>query len=130
MAWQPRSGTAERRTVVHYEPEPDEPASLPSAVINTLYQDRAGALWVGTLGGLARLEHDRHGHQRFVLYQHDPLEPRSLADDGVVSLFEDSAGRFWVGTFGGLDLLDRASGGFLHMTADSPVLASLGRSRR
>ncbi len=117
---------AERRSVVNHGPESDDPAGLPSAAVEALYLDRTGALWVGGPGGLARLEHDHRGRRRFVHYKHDPRDPRSLANDSVLSLFEDSAGRLWVGTVRGLELFDRASDGFLHMTADSPVLAGLG----
>jgi ligand-binding sensor domain-containing protein/signal transduction histidine kinase len=62
--------------------------------IQTLYVDRAGALWIGTEGGgLSRL-----ADSQFTTY----TTADGLADDIVESIFEDGAGRLWAGTFGGL----------------------------
>jgi ligand-binding sensor domain-containing protein len=52
-----------------YQPEPDNPQSISDNMITTIYEDRAGTLWVGTrAGGLnkfnrsisIRLMHRKH----------------------------------------------------------------------
>ncbi len=67
--------------------------------VRTLYEERDGALWVGTYGGgLAR-------------YKNGALQPFTtrdgLTDDRVNAFYEDRSGNLWVGTMGGLDFLRR-----------------------
>ncbi len=61
-------------------------------------QDTAGALWLGTLGGLFRTE---PAAKPFMQLHHDSQNPASLSSDAVSSLTEDGSGQVWVGTFGG-----------------------------
>ena len=61
---------------------------LPNVFILTLCEDRAGNLWVGTYGGLSRLEGNR-----FVSAARDDKEDR----DWVWSVFEDREGDLWIG---------------------------------
>ena len=65
----------------------------------SVYEDRAGDLWVGTNGGGLN-KFDRNTG-RFVRYQHDPEDPRSLNHDMVRSIYEDQTGVLWIGTMGG-----------------------------
>ena len=75
--------------------------------ISALYQDRAGALWVGTRSGAVRL--DSRGRRR---YHHVPIAtPQDYRDpDWIVSFAEDGRGGLWVGTRRGLDRLDVTAG--------------------
>lgn len=100
------------RFVVH-RPDPTNPNAPASGQIDTLYSDRAGMLWIGTLAsGLNR--YDPRSEQ-FALYRHDPADPTSLSSDAVRAIHEDAAGTLWVGTLGGgLNRLDRATGRFTH----------------
>lgn len=61
---------------------------LPDNVVRALYQDHAGNLWAGTLGGLSRLQ---NGH--FVGGDHEEKGDK----DWVWSLFEDREGDLWAG---------------------------------
>ncbi len=115
----------ERRPIVHYRPDPSDAGSLPHGTVASLYEDRSGTLWVGTLGGLSRFDPDSSaggipeggssadgssGAGRFVHYRHNPEDPESLTSDWILSLHEDRSGRFWVGTDKGLNRLERDSG--------------------
>ena len=69
-----------------------------------------GSLWIGTAGGLNRLD-PKTG--TVVSFLHNPANPASLSDDYVLSLLEDSHGRLWIGTDnGGLNLVDPTTGTF------------------
>lgn len=70
-----------------------ESAGLPDDGVRQLLEDREGALWVGTEGGLARLDDiEMLGFG----------ESDGLPDRQVDALASDPDGTLWVGTFGGL----------------------------
>lgn len=102
---------------VVYRPDPTNPNAPASGQIDTLYTDRAGMLWVGTLAsGLNRYD---PRDEQFTLYRHDPADPTSLSSDAVRAIAEDAAGALWVGTLGGgLNRLDRATGRFTRYRHD------------
>jgi signal transduction histidine kinase/ligand-binding sensor domain-containing protein/CheY-like chemotaxis protein len=100
-----------------------EPGSLSGNEISRVIEGRDGFVWVGTFdGGLNRLDGNGRVVERF---RHDPRAPDSLADDDVRAVLEDPAGRLWIGTADGLDLLDRASGRFIHHGHDAADPESL-----
>ena len=80
--------------------DPSEVTSLSGDRIRSLYEDRNGNLWIGTLSGLNRFDRDSGS---FVQFRHDPADVSSLSDDGVLSVLEDHAGNLWVGTENGLN---------------------------
>jgi signal transduction histidine kinase/ligand-binding sensor domain-containing protein len=85
------------------------PCGLSGHVIRSLYEDRGGILWAGTLGsGLIAWNTARNTMRSFTTQ----LPPgRALSDDAVTCIHEGRDGRFWLGTAsGGLDLLDRTTG--------------------
>ena len=59
----------------------------------SMLRDREGALWFGTVDGLARLEHGRH-----TLF----TEKDGLPDDTVHSVYEDAQSSLWIATTSGL----------------------------
>ncbi len=98
---------------------------LSDSHISAVLEDRAGNLWIGTGGGLNRLD-PRTG--RFTCFRHDPKDPTTLGSDAVWAVFEDSRGRIWVGGWAsGLGLLDPVSGRvqrFRHDADDRSSIAS------
>ena len=62
-----------------------DPHSLSNNIVRTVYEDRTGTIWVGTMDGLNKL--DRESRQ-FTHYQHDPDDPNSLSDNTVWSVVE------------------------------------------
>jgi ligand-binding sensor domain-containing protein/two-component sensor histidine kinase len=97
-----------------------------SSHVQALMQDRAGALWAMTRGGLFMLDSD--GQVRRT-WRHDPRDPGSLGENYGYALLEDRSGAIWVGTENGLDRLDRASGTFTHFRSDPRDPASLRHNR-
>lgn len=80
---------------------------LSSSMINSIYQDRDGVIWMATEDGL-----NRYDGAKFTVYRHVPGNEYSLLNNYTRILFEDNEGRFFVGTLNGLQLYDRATDTF------------------
>ena len=89
----------------------DDDATLPADGIWSIFQDRDGVLWFGTVKGLAEWQ---PATERFVRYQHNPSDAMSLSDGTVASIFQDRGGVLWVGTFSGLNKWNTAFGSISH----------------
>jgi ligand-binding sensor domain-containing protein/signal transduction histidine kinase/DNA-binding response OmpR family regulator len=70
---------------------------LSSNLVNQIYQDHIGFIWIATEDGLNRFDGNK-----FVTYRHYTDDPNSLVTNNVYSLLEDKSGRFWIGTAFGL----------------------------
>ena len=95
-----------------YRSDPNNPQSL-SDKIRTIFEDRAGILWLATFAGLSRFDPKT---EQFTVYRHDPENSRSLSHDSVNAIREDRQGLLWVGTRNGLNQLDRSRGVFTAFT--------------
>ncbi|MGD2086992.1 MAG: two-component regulator propeller domain-containing protein [Candidatus Aminicenantes bacterium] len=95
-------------TFTVFKHDPQRPHSLSSNLILTVYVDRSGVIWVGTLdGGLNKLE---SGSEIFYHLSHDPQNPNSLSSNLVSSIYEDPTAILWIGTFSrGLNKYDPKS---------------------
>ncbi|WP_321479791.1 two-component regulator propeller domain-containing protein [uncultured Bacteroides sp.] len=80
---------------------------LSNSLINQVYQDKKGFIWIATENGLNRFD-----GMRFSIYKHIPNDSTSLKNNYVRTLFEDSFNRFWIGCISGLQLYDRATDSF------------------
>jgi len=99
---------------------PGDPSSLSHGYLLSIYEDRAGILWIGTFnGGLNRYDPKK---DEFQCYRHIPGRADSLSSDTIGAIIEARDGAFWIGTDNGLNRLDRASGRFTRypLTADRP----------
>ena len=77
---------------------------LSNSMINTIYQDKNGVIWIATEEGL-----NRYDGAKFSIYKHEDENENSLIDNHVNILFEDSKGHFFIGTLRGLQLHDTAT---------------------
>jgi len=94
---------------------------LPQGMVQCVLQDRAGYMWFGTRGGLAR--NDGYG---FTIYQHDDKDSTSIGSNIVRKLLEDHNGQLWLGfESGAVDRYDPRTGIFTHVVRDP--LGSLGQ---
>ncbi len=95
--------------------DPNDPRSLPSDNLFSLYFDRRGDLWIGTLNhGFAR--YDRRSGD-FAGRRQDGGGPSNQASNRVTCFHEDDDGVLWIGTDFQLYRHDRQSGalhGFDH----------------
>jgi diguanylate cyclase (GGDEF)-like protein len=93
-----------------YENEPFEENVLSHNQVQTLFLD-GDIIWIGTYGGLNRLDLQTNRLQSYIK---EPDNPASIGDNLVVSIARDKQGRLWVGTAQGLDRFDEATGTFIH----------------
>ena len=75
---------------------------LSSSLINHIYQDRRGFIWVATQDGLNFMD-----GRSISVYRRIQNDSTSLKNNYVKTLFEDSSGNFWVGCINGLQLYHR-----------------------
>ena len=103
-------------TLTHFEHDPRDPNSLSDNDVWSIYEDRAGILWVATWNGINKID-PTHGY--FQHYGHDPENPNSLSLGEVRRILEDSDGYLWVATWGGgLNKIDRRTGTVKHYRHD------------
>ncbi len=87
--------------ITSYRHAADDPNSISSDAVRTIFEDNEKRLWIGTEDGLNLLDRRTGNFQR---YQHKPAQSRSLADDFVMSIAQDRSGLLWIGMrSGGVD---------------------------
>ena len=86
-----RSGR-QRQRLQHIPVEEGEGTNL----LNVIYEDRQGTIWLGTRGGLLR-----HRDGKYELFS----SRHGLCNDNVMSIYEDREGSLWIGTRDGLHRL-------------------------
>lgn len=86
-----------------YSPDED----LSNSLINQVYQDRKGFVWIATENGLNKFD-----GMKFNIYKHSSEDSTSLKNNYVRTIFEDSSGNFWVGCINGLMKYDWATNSF------------------
>ncbi|MDL2305933.1 hybrid sensor histidine kinase/response regulator, partial [Bacteroides sp. OttesenSCG-928-D19] len=80
---------------------------LSNSLINKVYQDRKGFIWIATEDGLNKFD-----GTRFSIYRHHKNDSSSLKNNYVRTLYEDTHGNFWIGCINGLQLYDRSTDTF------------------
>ena len=75
---------------------------LSSSLINKLYQDKKGFIWVATENGLNKFD-----GTKIIVYNKIQGDSTSLKNNYVKTLFEDSSGNFWIGCMNGLMKFNR-----------------------
>ncbi|NDV57108.1 two-component regulator propeller domain-containing protein [Bacteroides sp. 519] len=72
---------------------------LSSSLINQLYQDQNGFIWIATEDGL-----NRYDGAKFTIYKNEPDNEHSLSHNYVRVMFEDSKGHLYIGTYIGIQM--------------------------
>lgn len=97
-----------------------EPGGREKGLVQTLYLDRAGRLWVAyILGGVTRIDNPEAGQPRFTKY----TTAEGLSSDQTGGVVEDQWGGIYVGTGRGVDRLDVATGRIKHFTMADGLIA-------
>ena len=80
---------------------------LSSSLINQLYQDSYGMMWISTEDGL-----NRYDGAKFIKYRNIPEDSTSLQHNFVNLVFEDRNKRLFIDTYNGIQLYDRGADRF------------------
>lgn len=80
---------------------------LPSGIVNCIFQDRDGMVWIGTQDGLCRYD----GYRCQVM-RSSVLNPDLLSDNHIRCIAETADGCLLIGTSQGLNVFDKARGTF------------------
>ncbi len=80
---------------------------ISSSLINYVYQDKKGFIWIATEYGLNQFD----GNQ-FISFKHNKSDSNSLCNNYVRTIFEDSRNTLWVGTMTGLMIYNRDTDSF------------------
>ena len=101
---------------------------LSSSMLNKIYQDRDGIIWIATEDGL-----NRYDGAKFTVYKNEKDNPHSLLNDYVRTLYEDSQGRFFIGSLNGLQIYDRATDSFttipMYLSSGAPIASGIRSDR-
>ncbi|WP_321371038.1 two-component regulator propeller domain-containing protein [uncultured Draconibacterium sp.] len=71
---------------------------LSQSVVNCLFQDSKGFIWIGTQNGLNRFD-----GQNFKVFRFHPDDSTSISNNWIYAVSEDPTGNLWIGTKGGLN---------------------------
>jgi ligand-binding sensor domain-containing protein/signal transduction histidine kinase len=92
----------------HYRKRLNNSNSLINNSVWSVYAD-SEAIWIGTDGGLTRLDENSGQFKHFT---HDPDKPDSLPVNNIYAVFKDHLGNLWAGSANGLSLYDPEIGDF------------------
>lgn len=85
-----------------YKHLPNNEQSISSDIIQDIFEDSNGNLWIGTEDGLDCYSQKKH---KFIHYKNDPNNNLSISDNRIQSssIIEDKFGYLWIGTWQGLN---------------------------
>lgn len=87
-----------------YVNKPYDLKTLVNNTISSIYTDRTGLVWVGTLNGISMI----NPQQKFINYQKRFGQENTLSGKSISGVYEDEFGDLWIGTnVSGLNKLDR-----------------------
>ena len=108
----------------HYLPGSGNKNALgEGSLLNGIYRDAQGYLWLGGWGALDRFE-QRSG--QFTHYRHQPEDPRSLLSHEILCIYQDRSGRLWVGQVGGFSRFEPETDKFINYRNSQADLSGLG----
>lgn len=98
----------------------EEIKGLNNPMINTVFQDRQGFLWVGSWGGLSR--YDGYTFKEYKFFENDS---NSISSPGVLGITEDTKGRLWIACNYGLCIYNKNKDNFTRFFFDPDNKTSL-----
>ncbi len=93
-----------KQTVTRVHEELANPHSLSDNVVEKIYQDKEGGIWIGTyFGGVNFLPNQGMNFEKYI----PTLDKGTISSKRVSELREDNSGKIWIGTEdAGLNILD------------------------
>lgn len=96
----------------NFSNQTDNPKTLSSNIITTIFIDSKGILWIGTLKGLDRFNKEDESFTHFKINTKNIKAPSSYFDKNVFSITETKDKNLWLGTLSGLVQFNREDGSF------------------
>ena len=98
----------ETEEIVQYRHDMNKPGSLSHNYIQTIVQDHAGNIWIGTDGGGLNktMGIPPTGTVEFTHFRNMADNNNFIGHDIVLSLLEDRSHNLWIGTLAGIDKTD------------------------
>lgn len=84
---------------------------ISSSLINSIYQDKSGFIWIATEYGLNKFDGNR-----FTLYTHDNNDSTSICNNYSRIVFEDTNNNIWIGTVAEMMKYNRNENNFSNVT--------------
>jgi len=106
----------------HYQSNPNDPNSISSNSIHSLFQDDVGTIWIGTYSG--GINYYNPLLQKFKHYKHLPSS--NTINNNVINSIYDEKDRIWIGTESGLNVQNKKTGKFTYYTHHSNDPYSIG----
>lgn len=105
-------------TILHLKEDLMRPFSLSDKIIYTLYRDKQGGIWIGTMfGGVNYLPRQEILFDKYV----PGSDPYTLNTKRIRELAEDAAGNIWIGTENdGINILDTRTGKITQLNRYGP----------
>ncbi len=97
------------KTIRSYIPSVSDSTSLSHIFVWSLFEDKKGNLWVGSLWGLNILNKEDGSFRHFY---HESDNQYSLSNNSVRAITEDAKGNIWLGTNSGLSTYDPITNSF------------------
>ncbi|HZX59814.1 MAG TPA: two-component regulator propeller domain-containing protein, partial [Mucilaginibacter sp.] len=122
-------GGIEGRGLAHWSRKTDRFTLLPpefdtdfdNGIINAIYADHRGSLWIGTSGGLIQYNILTKKFKKYSIQQ-------GLSSNTIYSIEHDNAQHLWIGTKNGLSCMDANNGKVFNFTgyyqnSEDPVIS-------
>ena len=113
----------EKVRFTHFKTEVNNPNSLNINRIYSIFEDRSGVLWFGTIGGgINKFDRER---KKISHYKENPNDVNSLSHNSIWSICEDDSGTFWIGSLGGLTRFEFLKNRFINYSSEPGKKTSL-----
>ena len=86
---------------VNYNAFGKDSTNLSSNNIRDILEDSKGAIWVGTVNGLNKLNRSSTGAVTFEKFYSDPKNSNTLSSSHILDVHQAKNGDFYIGTYGG-----------------------------
>ena len=84
-----------------FKHETNNPSSISNNYIRSITEDTNKNIWIGTVGGLNKLQYDSNGNITFENFLKNDNTDNSLSNNHVLDVYQAKNGNIYVGTFGG-----------------------------
>lgn len=100
------AGQGQEMEFEHFIHNPDNPSSLANNYIRSLFQDRSGLLWIGTLGAGVSVLDPQTGEVEHLSKIINDTSANQLIGNNVNCIHEDIKGNIWIGSWDGISILN------------------------